>query len=131
MPAGYLTIDWVTYPVDDVDKVSLYHSPVHIITGNSEEPEDLRQDFQVCQLAITYDHRSTSSVIIVLILWNENIEMGLYGSYLLSQRFDPAVSDWRRWLEGQHRYILPGCRHGEKIPHCAHEVSMKLTLSNK
>ena len=45
MPSGYLTVDWITYPVGDVDKVSLYFSPVHIITRNSEEPEDLRLDF--------------------------------------------------------------------------------------
>ena len=44
MPSGYLTVDWITYPVGDVDKVSLYFSPVHIITGNLEEPEDLRLD---------------------------------------------------------------------------------------
>ena len=44
MPSGYLTVDWVTYPLGDVDRLSLYCSPVHIITRNSEEPEDLRLD---------------------------------------------------------------------------------------
>ena len=42
MPSGYLTVDWVTYPLGDVDRLSLYCSPVRIITRNSEEPEDLR-----------------------------------------------------------------------------------------
>ena len=44
MPSGYLTVDWVTYPLVDVDRLSFYCRPVHIITRNSEEPEDLRLD---------------------------------------------------------------------------------------
>ena len=42
MPSGYFTVDWITYPLGDVDKVSLYFSPVHIITRNSYETVDLR-----------------------------------------------------------------------------------------
>ena len=44
MPSGYLTVDWVTYPLGDIDRLSIYYSPVHMMTRNSEEPEDLRLD---------------------------------------------------------------------------------------
>ena len=57
---------------------------------------------------------------------NENFAYLDEWSCCLPQRLDPTVSYSRRRLEGQHRHLQPGRWDGQEIPHCAHEVSLKL-----